>query len=253
MEHPESIRHIAWVGHLHHGKTSLLDMLVSHTHEKAWSLDKDVRYTDSRKDEQERGVSIKCTPVSLVLPDSAGKSHLINVVDTPGHVNFSDEVAAGLRVADAAVVVVDAVEGVMLNTERVIKQAVQERLPILLVINKMDRLVVELKLPPNDAFHKLMHTLRDVNSILAYAAPNGGPDGGPYRVSPELGNVCFASAHHGWCFTLESFARVYAQRHPGLPVRAFARRLWGDWYHDAEANAFTKKMVRSSPGPRSCS
>jgi len=241
MERPELIRNVAVVGHLHHGKTAFLDLLVQQTHEQPWSPHKEVRYTDSRKDEQQRGLSIKSTPVSLVLPDSAGKSYLLHVMDTPGHVNFSDEVTAALRVADAAVVVVDAVEGLMLNTERVLKHAVQERLPVLVVINKVDRLVAELKLPPADAYHKLSHTLQEVNAVLARVAPNGGPGGQPYRVSPELGTVCFASARDDWCFSLSSFASLYAARHPGLPARAFARRLWGDWYHDERTGAFARK------------
>jgi U5 small nuclear ribonucleoprotein component len=85
---------------------------------------------------------------------------LINIIDTPGHVNFSDEVTASLRAADGVVLVVDAVEGVMLNTERLIRHAVAAGLPLVLVINKVDRLILELKLPPNDAYFKLLHTVQ---------------------------------------------------------------------------------------------
>lgn len=107
------------MGHLHSGKTLLADMLVEATHPSLQTLnpesERHLRYTDTRLDEQERGISIKSVPVSLVLEDSAGKSFLCNVVDTPGHVNFSDELTAGLRLADAAVLVVDAAEGVMVS------------------------------------------------------------------------------------------------------------------------------------------
>ena len=85
-----------------------------------------------------------------------------------GHVNFSDEVTAALRLCDGVVVVVDAVEGVMMNTERVIRHAVQQDKAVTLCINKVDRLILELKLPPTDAYHKLKHTIDEVNSILAY-------------------------------------------------------------------------------------
>jgi U5 small nuclear ribonucleoprotein component len=138
MDNPELIRNVAIVGHLHHGKTSFVDMLIEQTHPHIRSReDQDLRYTDVLLTEQERGVSIKSTPVSLVLPDVNEKSYFVNVFDTPGHVNFSDEVSAAMRLSDGVVVFVDASEGVMLNTERLVKHAVQERLPVLLCINKV--------------------------------------------------------------------------------------------------------------------
>lgn len=111
-------------------------------------------------DEQDRKISIKATPYSLVLPNMKGKSYVFNCIDTPGHVNFSDEVTAALRAVDGVVLVVDAVEGVMLNTERVIRHALQDGLPIVLIINKIDRLILDLKLPPNDAYLKIAHTIQ---------------------------------------------------------------------------------------------
>lgn len=133
MYTPKLIRNVAILGQLHHGKTTFVDTLVQATHANEWDPSKPVRYTDTRKDEQDREMSIKSTPVSLVLESIEGKSYLLNVIDCPGHVNFTDEATAALRVADGAVVVVDAVEGVMMNTERMIKQALQARLPICLV------------------------------------------------------------------------------------------------------------------------
>lgn len=116
MANPALVRNVALVGHLHHGKTLLMDMLVEQTHDLRTldpNSEKHLRYTDTRIDEQERQISIKAMPMSLVLEDSNGKSYLCNVMDTPGHVNFSDEMTAALRLADGAVLVVDAVEGVM--------------------------------------------------------------------------------------------------------------------------------------------
>ena len=119
MENPALVRNIALIGQLHHGKTLLMDMLVEQTHPGIHTLDphseRHLRYTDTRLDEQERGISIKSVPMSLVLEDSSGKSFLCNIMDTPGHVNFSDEMTAAIRLADGAVLVVDAVEGVMVS------------------------------------------------------------------------------------------------------------------------------------------
>ena len=118
MGNPTLIRNVALMGHLHHGKTLFMDMLIEQTH-AINTLDpnseKHLRYTDTRIDEQERQISIKTVPMSLVLEDSSGKSYLCNIMDAPGHVNFSDEMTAALRLADGAVLVVDAVEGVMVR------------------------------------------------------------------------------------------------------------------------------------------
>lgn len=90
---PDRIRNLAICGHLHHGKTLLMDMLVQDTHLKYWSPEKEHKYTDTRKDEQDRMLSIKAMPMSFVMQSSREKSYLVNVMDTPGHPNFMDEMA----------------------------------------------------------------------------------------------------------------------------------------------------------------
>ncbi|THY56748.1 U5 small nuclear ribonucleo protein component [Aureobasidium pullulans] len=248
MNFPDQIRNVALAGHLHHGKTAFMDMLVMQTHNIQEKLDKrkgrdrdeQLRYTDTHLLERERGVSIKTGPMSLVLPATKGKSHLINMLDTPGHVNFADEVAASLRLVDGVVLVVDVVEGVQVQTEMVIKHAVLNHLPLVLVVNKMDRLILELKLPPADAYFKLKHVVEEVNTVIENTIPGQGEK---YRVSPEKGNVAFACSMMGWCFTLPSFAHMYAETYAGsgLDVPEFSRRLWGDIYYNPGSRKFTRR------------
>ncbi len=104
--------------------------------------------------------------MSLVLPSSEGKSHLIHLIDTPGHVNFVDEVASAMRLVDGVVVVVDVVEGVMVNTEAVICHALEEGIKITLVVNKIDRLILELRIKPADAYYKIKHTIEEINTFI---------------------------------------------------------------------------------------
>ncbi|TCD65476.1 hypothetical protein EIP91_002594 [Steccherinum ochraceum] len=235
---PEFVRNVAVVGHLHHGKTALMDMLVYETHKIVWDSDQPTRYTDTHVLSRERGISIKSSPMSLVLQNSGGKSHLVHLIDTPGHVNFLDEAAAAMRLVDGIVLVVDVVEGVMVGTEAIIRHALQERLKITLVVNKVDRLILELRIKPADAFYKIKHTIEEVNTFISGINPD--PD---LRLSPENGNVAFASTDMNWCFTLRSFAQMYADTYGSVDVNAFADRLWGDIWFDKESRKFTRKQA----------
>eukprot|EP00051_Salpingoeca_urceolata_P011839 m.147134 g.147134 ORF g.147134 m.147134 type:complete len:988 (+) comp17277_c0_seq2:4560-7523(+) len=250
MRTPDLIRSVTLCGQLHSGKSSFMDMLIEQTHAVEWGPEaavKPIRYTDMLLTEQQRELSLSSTPMTLVLPDSRGKSYLVNLMDTPGHVNFSDEVTAGFRLSDGIVLFVDAVEGMMLGTERLIKAAALAKLPVTVVINKIDRLIIELKLPPQDAYHKLRHTLEEINSKLSEYS-EGLDD---TYVSPVRGNVCFASAQYGFCFSLYSFAKGYlANDSSGLDPSAFAKRLWGDVYFNPERRTFQKKAPTSG-APRS--
>nr|VZI39197.1 unnamed protein product [Spirometra erinaceieuropaei] len=243
MDCPELIRNIAFCGHLHHGKTSFLDCLIEQTHPNTVAKeDKDLRYTDYLKIEVERGLSIKSTPMTLVLPDIRNKSYLLNIFDTPGHVNFSDEVTAAFRICDAVCLFVDVSEGILLNTDRLLKHALQERLPILLCLNKIDRLILELKLPPTDAYYKIKNIIDEVNSlIITYAEGIGSSPEPQHIVSPLLGNVCFASSYYRFCFTLESFAKIYADTFPSVDYKVLAKKLWGDQYFNSETRTFKTK------------
>ncbi|KIW65561.1 hypothetical protein PV04_07811 [Phialophora macrospora] len=248
LSFPEGIRNIAVAGHLHHGKTAFVDMLVMQTHDIQDRMDKRIgrrrdeqlRYTDTHFLERERGISIKAAPISVVMQGTRGKSHILNVIDTPGHVNFVDEVASSMRLVDGVVLVVDVVEGVQINTEQVIKHAVLEDLPMVLVINKMDRLILELKIPPTDAYFKLKHVVEEVNTVIENTIPGRGEK---RRLSPEKGNVAFACTSMDWVFTLPSFARMYAETYPKVDATEFSLRLWGDIFFNPGSRKFTRKAA----------
>ncbi|KAI6351979.1 hypothetical protein MCOR25_009641 [Pyricularia grisea] len=251
MRYPEQTRNIAFAGHLHHGKTSFMDMLVLETHDIGEKLEKrtgkqrneQLRYTDVHVLERERGLSLKAAPMSLVLESTKGKSHLFNMIDTPGHVNFVDEVASALRLVDGVCLVVDVLEGVQINTEQIIKHAVLEDIPMTLIVNKLDRLILELKLPPNDAYFKLKHVIEEVNTVITDTAVGQPGKAEKWRLSPEKGNVLFACSDMGWCFTLQSFSKFYADTYAPLDHTEFARRLWGDIYFNPQKRSFTRKPV----------
>ncbi|XP_045456514.1 116 kDa U5 small nuclear ribonucleoprotein component [Melitaea cinxia] len=249
LDNTNLIRNVTLMGHLHNGKTSFVDCLIRQTHPGTVNNETTIpmRYTDTLFVEQERGVSIKSMPVTLLLKDVKGKSHLLNIMDTPGHVNFSDEVTAALRISDGAVLFVDAAEGIMLNTERLLRHAVQERVPLTLCINKIDRLILELKLPPADAYYKLRHIIDELNAMFETNQPQDNPEEPATIFSPLLGNVCFASSLYDVCFTLESFAAMYANAHDsGLRASDMAAWLWGDVYFNAKTRRFTKKQPHAS-------
>eukprot|EP00877_Chromochloris_zofingiensis_P014926 jgi/Chrzof1/9688/Cz04g12070.t1 len=245
MSNADLVRNVAIVGALHHGKTTVMDMLVEQTHDLQVphkQTDKQLRFTDTRLDEQARGISIKMMPMSLVMEGGSGKSYLLNMLDCPGHVNFNDEVTAAMRLCDGLLLVVDAVEGVMVVTERAIQQAIQEGLAITLLLTKIDRLILELKLPPADAYYKLKHTIQEVNNVIKEASG----DDESLLLDPLKGNVAFSAAYYGYSFTLDSFAALYSDVcGGGFDPRALAQRLWGDvWFYEEE-----RCFKRRAPGP----
>lgn len=134
--------------------------------------------------------------------------------------------------------------GVMLNTERLVKHAVQESLPVTVCINKIDRLILELKLPPVDAYFKLRHIVDEVNGLLSLYSEEENVQ----PVNPLLGNVCFASSQYGFCFSLKSFAQLYSDTYSasGIDPNALAKRLWGDIYFSSKTRKFTKKSPHGS-------
>lgn len=240
MAHPQFIRNIAVMGHLHHGKTSFIDLLIRQTHFKASESSKELKYLDTRFDEQQKGISIKCRPISLALPNCKGKTFILNLIDTPGHPDFADEQASALQLSDGVVLVVDVVEGVMLNTRRSIRMAVKSGLGIVLVLNKMDRLPLELRVSPEDAYLKLRHVLNEVNAVLTEMCDFFGRDFDVLRIHPSKGNVVFASSKYLWCYSTASFIhKCYSEVLNRSQQNAMVQRMWGEHFYNEETEKIT--------------
>ncbi|AOW04139.1 P-loop containing nucleoside triphosphate hydrolase protein [Yarrowia lipolytica] len=268
---PSSIRNICILAHVDHGKTSLSDCLLASNGIISQKMAGKLRYLDSRPDEQERGITMESSAISLHFrtfrrdpssteepPKMVPKDFLINLVDSPGHIDFSSEVSTASRLCDGAVVLVDAVEGVCSQTVTVLRQAWMEQLKPILVINKIDRLVEELQLTPAEAFTHLKKLIEGVNVVLGgfYASNRMAADlewresgkTGTFEdeddselyFSPEKNNVIFASAIDGWGFTVAQFVAIYAAK-LGMKRENLQKCLWGDFYFDPK----TKSVITS--------
>lgn len=280
---PENVRIITTLGHVDHGKTTLMDVLLAANNIISPRMAGKLRYLDSREDEIERGITMESSAVSLRF-QVAGRNgdgnlqatYIINMIDTPGHVDFSTEVSTASRLCDGALILVDVVEGVCTQTVSVLQQAWRDSLRPVLVINKVDRLIVELKLSPVEAYHHLSRLIEQVNAVMGgffasarmeddlrwreerekrlaakkdqYADEGEGTANGAdtfkekddedIYFAPERGNVVFASAIDGWGFRVGKFAQLYSAK-LGLKEANLRRVLWGDFYLDPK----TKRVI----------
>ncbi|CAK8563648.1 unnamed protein product [Lathyrus sativus] len=250
------IRNICILAHVDHGKTTLADQLIATAgsgmvHPKVAGK---VRFMDFLDEEQRRAITMKSSSISLHY-----NQHTVNLIDSPGHIDFCGEVSTAARLSDGALLLVDAVEGVHIQTHAVLRQCWIERLSPCLVLNKMDRLITELKLTPSEAYARLLRIvhevngivsaynsqkyLSDVDSLLAGGTAAGGEVMEDYDdvedvFQPQKGNVVFACALDGWGFGIHEFAEIYASK-LGASVSALQKALWGPRYF----NAKTKMIV----------
>jgi len=251
MDIKTNIRNMSVIAHVDHGKSTLTDSLVTKAGIIAQAKAGEMRFTDTRADEQERCITIKSTAVSMyyeLTPDdmvylegkqeTKGNAFLINLIDSPGHVDFSSEVTAALRVTDGALVVVDCISGVCVQTETVLRQAIAERIKPVLFMNKMDRALLELQLEMEDLYQTFQRIIETTNVIIATYADDDGPMGN-IQVDPSKGTVGFGSGLHGWAFSLKQFAEIYAEKFKIPPIKLMDR-LWGDQFYNSKEKKWKK-------------
>ena len=206
MDKPENIRNIAIAAHVDHGKTTLTDNLLAGAGMISDDTAGQQLAMDTEEDEQERGITIDAANVSMTH-EYEDTNHLINLIDTPGHVDFGGDVTRAMRAVDGALVVVDAVEGAMPQTETVLRQALREGVKPALFINKVDRLISELQEGPQEMQQRLTAVIRDVNELIR-GMTEEMDDIDDWTVSVEDGTVGFGSALYKWGVSMPSMQRT---------------------------------------------
>lgn len=279
LSNTDNIRNICILAHVDHGKTTIADSLIASNGIISQRMAGKMRYLDNRQDEQERGITMKSSSIALKYSDEVNRKYLINLVDTPGHVDFCGEVSAAVRLCDGALIVVDVVEGVCPQTKVALEQAWKEDIKPILVLNKLDRLITEQKLDETAAYLRLNQLLEQVNAIVATllttelfedeAHLTQGPkhdvrnselqssntdeqvhvydwasaiediDDDKYYFMPEKDNVVFASSIDDWAFTISAFANILSKKHK-INLKALQKTLWGDFYIDMKQRRIMK-------------
>jgi len=269
MQKQLNIRNMSVIAHVDHGKSTLTDSLACRAGLIAESQAGEKRFTDNRPDEKERGITIKSTAVSMFyelndkfLGESLkrnGNNFLVNLIDSPGHVDFSSEVTAALRVSDGALVVVDVVSGCSVQTETVLRQALCEKIKPVLVINKIDRAILEQKLEPERLYQRLKTIIDHVNYLIQVYGGSGEQEGESEDfasaeeksksfkydlLDPVKGNVAFAAGKDGWGFTLTQFADLYNRR-KASSSNSFINKLWGNNFFNSRTKKWESDLCES--------
>jgi len=244
MWKPERIRNMGIVAHIDHGKTTLSDNLLAGAGMISEELAGQQLYLDFDEQERERGITINAANVSMVH-EYKGKEYLINLIDTPGHVDFGGDVTRAMRAVDGVIVVVDAVEGVMPQTETVLRQALRENVKPVLFINKVDRLIRELELTPDQMQERLIKVITEVNRLIKAMKPEKYKE---WMLKVEEGSVAFGSALYKWAVS------VPAMKETGIGFKEVYKYLKEDnWKELAKKSPLHRvvldMVIRHLPSP----
>ena len=205
MHHLPQIRNLCIAAHIDHGKTTLSDNLIAGAGMMSEDLAGKSRVLDFDDQESARGITINAASASMVHTVD-GEDYLINLIDTPGHVDFGGDVTRAMRAVDGCFILACAVEGPMPQTETVVRQALKEKVKPVLFINKVDRLINELQVTPEDMMERFKETIAKVNRLIKQFAPEEKKKS--WQVSVQDGTVAFGSAYHNWGITVPFMART---------------------------------------------
>ncbi|KAL0218724.1 hypothetical protein P9112_004377 [Eukaryota sp. TZLM1-RC] len=233
-------RVVSFVGPLHSGKSTLIDHFACSSFHRPSSykgppLKIGEKWTDARKDEHERLISIKSQ--SITIPTS---SCVLSLLDTPGHPQFMDEVQNSTALSDGVVLVIDAAEGVTHQVKRILVDCCSKSIPMVLALNKIDRIMLELRMPPNDCYLKLAYIIHQVNKLIFELSDDGTEN----YFDPRKNNVVFSSGYYEFCFTLADFDHVIRSKSKEN-VQDLSHHLWGDVYYDVGSNLITPNSVNN--------
>jgi ribosome assembly protein 1 len=281
QQNTSHVRNMCIIAHVDHGKTTLSDFLISSNGIISESLAGQIRYMDSRPDEQEKLITMKSSSISLLYnhPEEKDSPYIVNLIDSPGHVDFSCEVSTAARLTDGALVIVDALEGVCTQTRTVLQQAYKENIEPCLVLNKIDRLITAQKMTPLECYRQLRRILEQVNVLMTtfttadlfkkqaisnannqkqVSKPETANDqqqsattasatvleadiDSEQFFSPQKGNVVFTSAADAWGFRINDFADIFHKK-MGMKKEILQKTLWGEFYLDKKT-----KKIRTKP------
>ncbi|KAL7497726.1 hypothetical protein ACHAWT_009323 [Skeletonema menzelii] len=268
---PESTRLVTIIAHVDHGKTTLADNLIESNGIISERLAGTLRYLDSDAEEQRRGITMRASaiglrhvynPPKMSSGSSASQDMVIHMIDSPGHVDFAAEVTSSLLLCDSAILVVDAVEGICARTHSLLREAYLHQLVPVLVVNKVDRLCMDLGLDPSEAYVRIRELIESMNAVCAsmlnsdvndameavdedtYANNDNDIDekkASLWSFDPIKGNVVFASGLHGWGFTIPTLARsLFKSKTIPMKPPILRQYLFGDFKYNAETGKVLK-------------
>ncbi|KAF0990151.1 hypothetical protein HZS_6835 [Henneguya salminicola] len=251
---PQLVRNICFMAHVDHGKTTMVDHLIASNKIIPENMAGKFKYMDSREDEQKHGITMKSSSIMLNY-NKDRRDYVINVIDSPGHVDFSSEVSCAVRICDGTIILIDVVEGVCPQTEVVLRQSWREGIKPCLAINKIDRLMHEIMMKPLDAYIHILKIIDETNAIMAALFKETELEYEEFNhndqiyFSPLKGNVIFCSSNGGWGFRIDDFVRYFEKKLNIKNNKYFKIGFWGDYYYDFKLKKILPEAQDSNKKP----